>query len=72
MSTFRTTAISLVLIALALWMHYSLPGWVGTTLGGALFCAAFVCITLSLIGADGRKRAGKLWKEFLDFLYGLG
>jgi hypothetical protein len=58
-------------LALAGWMFYFLPGWVGILVGAGLLVGAVTASVLLLLGATPGRRVGRLWKEFLDALYGL-
>ncbi|WP_313347359.1 hypothetical protein [Stenotrophomonas sp.] len=60
-----------VVVALGVWMLFFLPGWVGVVIcGGLLLCATAVTV-LAILGAVGRRKVARLWKEFFDSLYGV-
>lgn len=50
-------------------MYLYLPGWVGVALGALFLTIAVVLTVLALV----RRVPGlsRVWKEFLDFLYGV-
>lgn len=57
--------------ALGIWMLFFLPGWVGGVICGGLLSCAILATALQIVGAKGRHKVARLWKEFFDSLYGL-
>jgi hypothetical protein len=61
----------LLLIGLAVWSSLHLPGWVGMFIGAVFLAVALASAFLLVIGVARRQRVGRIWREFVDFLYGL-
>jgi len=69
MTPLRKFFIVLISLIISIYMYYFLPGWIGILAAGFFF--AFVVGATFFLTSKGRSGAAKLWKEFLDFLYGL-
>ena len=66
-----TISLVLLVISLAVWSSFYLPGWIGISIGAVVLAFALVSTLLLAIGVGGRRRVGRMWREFVDFLYGL-
>ncbi|WP_421568653.1 hypothetical protein [Stenotrophomonas sp. PD6] len=62
---------ALATVALGVWMFYFLPGWIGIVVATALLLGSVVASVLLWMGAIPREKVARLWKEFLNALYGL-
>jgi uncharacterized membrane protein YedE/YeeE len=62
---------ALATVALGVWMFYFLPGWIGILVGAGLLFSSVVATVLFSMGAVTREKVARLWKEFLNSLYGL-
>jgi len=68
----RYVVFCLAIIGCVFWIDSFLPPAVFIVAALVFFVFAVLYTVFRLLGGRGRIGVGKLWKEFLDFLYGLG
>lgn len=68
----RYVVYCLAILGCLFWINSFLPPAVAIVAALVFFGFAVVSTAFRLLGGRGRIGVGRLWKEFLDFLYGLG